>query len=360
MVKTGRSVKGAEVEARALEALTALLEKVPVIEPDDVEIVRPGPQRGPDIEIHVELLGRRHTLVCEVKANGQPRHVRTALLQVRDFVSYLGENAIPVLIAPYLSPEAQGLCRENEVGYLDLEGNARLVFGGIFIERQVASRPAVERRELKTLFKPKAAQLLRAMLRDPQRAWRVEQLAEAADVSLGHVSKVRNSLLDREWAELSAEGVFLSNPNALLDAWRVAHELPSGERKGFYTPLHGTGFEDAARRALQEQDGRAAFATFSAANWLAPYGRTNTHYFYADRAGLERLEVALQLSPVSKGENVIVILPKDPGVLRDTVEPAPGAICTSPVQTYLDLGSSGERGQEAATHLRNTILAWPK
>jgi len=57
---------------------------------------------------------------------------------------------------------------------------------------------------------------------------------------------------------------------------------------------------------------------------------------------------------------VVVTVPKDSGLLADTVEPAPGAICTSPVQTYLDLSIAGERGAEAADHLRQKKLSWPK
>lgn len=83
-----------------------------------------------------------------------------------------------------------------------------------------------------------------------------------------------------------------------------------------------------------------ALASFSAAQWLAPYGRTGTQYVHADAAGLAQLCTALQLSPASKGENVVVTVLDEPGLFRDTVEPAPGVLCTSPVQTYLDLASS--------------------
>lgn len=96
---------------------------------------------------------------------------------------------------------------------------------------------------------------------------------------------------------------------------------------------------------------RAIFSSFSAAHWLAPYGRTGMQYFYADETGLEKLKVALQLSIAGKGENVIVTIPKDRGILNDTVEPAPGAVCTGPVQTYLDLAAAGERGREADRHV---------
>jgi hypothetical protein len=359
MLKTAISAK--EVERKATEALRRLLEQVPVVKLRRLEH-EPPPDQGIDIVANVEVSGRRHVLVCEVKSTGQPRHVRMALLQLRNYIAHHAHNATPVLIAPYLSPDAQALCLEQEVSYLDLEGNARLTFGSVFIERQVANKPVVERRELRSLFKPKSAQVLRVMLREPQRAWRVVELAEAAHVSLGHVSSVRRGLIEREWARVSDEGLFLSKPDVLLDQWLAAYEPPLGKRVAFYTTLHGSAFEKAARLVLSADGatGRAIFASFSAAQWLAPYGRTGTQYFYTDDAGLERLRGALKLSPTAKGENVQVLVAQDSGLFLDTVEPAPGAICTSCVQTYLDLAVSGERGREAADHLRHQRLTWPK
>ncbi len=347
------------LEHRAAEALTGLLAQVPAIELTGIDV---EPQGSVDILAHINVAGRRHALACEVKASGQPRHVRMALLQLRDYVAQMGDGAMPLFIAPYLSPEAQALCREQGVGFLDLEGNTRLVFDGVFIERRVASKPPVERRDLKSIFKPKSAQVLRVMLRDPRRAWRVAELAAAAEVSLGHVSNVRTALRDREWAGVEPDGLAITEPDALLEAWRDAYAPPAGKRLGFYTTLHGGAFEDAARQAFAtaSNGGHVLFASFSAAQWLAPYGRTGSQFFYADEAGLDALRNALKLSATSKGENVIVTLPKDRGLFLDRVEPAPGIICTSPVQTYLDLAAAGERGREAADHLRRERLTWPR
>ena len=66
-----------------------------------------------------------------------------------------------------------------------LGGNARIAFGGVFIERTVADKPVAEQRELKSLFRPKSAQVLRAMLRDPGRAWRVTELSEISGSAWG-------------------------------------------------------------------------------------------------------------------------------------------------------------------------------
>jgi len=360
MMKEANPMK--EAEARAGEALRGLLEKIPILQIKGIEAEAVSGDWEPDLIARLLVDGRQHLLICEYKSNGQPRYARSALLELRNYVAQRAPQATPVFIAPYISPAVRQLCEEKGVGYLDLEGNARIAFGGVFIERMVADKPAAEQRELKSLFRPKSAQVLRAMLREPGRAWRVVELSEITGVSLGHVSNVRTALIDREWARASEDGLVLSEPEALLDAWRDSYTAPPGERLRFYTPLHGSALEDAARSALRAEDGlgRAAFASFSAAQWLSPYGRTGTHYFFADEEGLRKLRAALKLAPASKGENVVVTVPKDSGLLADTVEPAPGAICTSPVQTYLDLSIAGERGAEAADHLRQKKLSWPK
>lgn len=57
------------------------------------------------------------------------------------------------------------LCREYDVNYVDLYGNARLVLPGLYINREVAETPAAEKRDLKSLFKPKSARVLRFLLK---------------------------------------------------------------------------------------------------------------------------------------------------------------------------------------------------
>ena len=360
MLKDAHSMK--EAEARAGAALRRLLENIPILQVEGIDTDALSSDWEPDLTVRLRVDERQYLLVCEYKSNGQPRYARSALLELLNYVAQRAPQATPIFIAPYISPAVRQMCEEKRVGYLDLEGNARIAFGSVFIERLVTDTPTAEQRELKSLFRPKSAQVLRAMLREPTHPWRVTELSEISRVSLGHVSNVRTGLIDREWACTSDDGLVLSEPDALLDAWRDSYTAPPGERLHFYTPLHGSALEDAARGALRVEDapGRAAFASFSAAQWLAPYGRTGSHYFFADEEGLHKLQAKLKLAPASKGENVVVIVPKDLELLSDTVEPAPGAVCTSPVQTYLDLSIAGERGAEAADHLRRERLSWPK
>lgn len=357
MLKQSNLLESTELEAR--QALLALLDQVPAIDVLHVTTNQQINNKKVDLMATIEVDGKRRNLVCEVKGSGQPRHARTALILLRNYVALHDVSATPILIAPYLSPQVQQLCREADVAYLDLVGNARIVFDGVFIERQVDNKPQTARRELRSLFKPKSTQVLRVLLREPMKSWRIADLAKVAKVSLGHTSNVKVGLIDREWASTNPKGFYLSEPNALLDAWRDEYK-PLGKWQGYYTISHGKALEASVRIAMSNPNVGVAFASFSAANWIAPFARTGGHYFYADNTGLELLRSSLQLSSSAKGENVSVMLLNDTELLRDMVETAQGVICTSAIQTYLDLTNAGERGREAAEYLRQEKLRWPK
>lgn len=354
-------MKDVDLEIPAVEALRSLLGRNPQVRVDKIEV---GPALGAgrrvDILASVRAFGRRYKIVCELRNNGEPRHARIAALQLRDAVAHMDANTLPVLIAPFLSERSRAVCDEYRINYLDLHGNALFQAPGLLIDINVPGRPVSEKRALKSLFSPKAAEILHILLRDPKRAWHVAQLAEAAESSLGQVSNVRQLLLRRKWVEAGSEGMILVAPGALLDAWRDVYRQPPGRTRNLYTPLHGPAFENAVREIFSTPGAppSVAFASFSAAQALAPYARVATHHFYADRNGAARIEDVLQASDVRAGENVEILILKHQGPLANTVEPVPKLICTSPVQTYLDLWISGDRGREAADHLRREMPTW--
>ena len=53
------------------------------------------------------------------------------------------------------------ICEEAGVGYVDLAGNARLAFDHVFIETRSPKNPFIEKRELRSLFAPRATRVLR-------------------------------------------------------------------------------------------------------------------------------------------------------------------------------------------------------
>jgi hypothetical protein len=324
-----------------------------------VQITR---ERGEiDLMVGLDIGAQRWTLFCEVKSNGQPRFIRAAALQVRDFAQRTpkAKSAYPVVFAPFISPESGAICRELGVGYADLAGNCRLVFDSVYIEKSVASNPFKEKREQRSLFAPKSARVLRIMLGEPSRDWKVAELAAHAGISYGQISKLRKNLLDNEWASGRWGGVRIRKPQALLDAWKRAYAPMRTSRNRYYTLLHGERRSSAVRNVFSQtaDDSRVILNSFSAAGWLAPYARVAGEYFYADRAGEARIKAMLKLEPATKGENITIDIASDAGVFQDAVEVASGFRCTSVIQTYLDLAAAGERGEESAQHLFNLCIA---
>lgn len=130
------------LEARAAEALKSLLEQVSAVKLKEMKRESPARGRTAGILAHVDIYGRSHTLACEVNADTRPSKVRASIKKLEDCAAHLSGETTLVLIAPYLSPEAQALCKASHAGFLDLEGNARLTLGEVFIgKRSMRQQP---------------------------------------------------------------------------------------------------------------------------------------------------------------------------------------------------------------------------
>ena len=367
MVKTSET--GKQLENAAVDMTCALLGHVPNIQIIGVkheQLFKSVHQI--DARIDLEHDGQQYMLLMKAKSNGAPRFVRSAIHEIVSYIAHWQQIEyqdsirlfMPILVAPYLSPESRSICLDSNVAYLDLYGNAHLAFGSVYIERSVPGKPKPEVRSHKSLFTPKSGAILRVLLRDPSHAWRITGLAEASNASLGHVSKVRKALLDLEWIEIRENGLVLVQPNALLKSWRENYRKPTDHHVSGYMLLHGDQLYERLSASLNagSQPPRSICASNSAADWIAPYIRGGTHSFYVDEPGAQKLKEALQLTHAKLGANVILHIASDETLFEDAVEPSPGIFCANPVVTYLDLWNGNEREREAADHLAETCFSW--
>ena len=247
------------LETQAVNATCSLLNRVPRME---ISSVRYDHQAGLDYPIDARIDFEHgddtYALIIEVKSNGAPRFIRSAVYQLKGYLAHAHPSGytnsrrrmVPMVVSTYLSPESQSICTDHDVAYLDLIGNVHLAFDNVYIDRAVADRPRYETRALRSIFSPKAAAVLLVMLRSPDRAWRVADLAEEANVSLGHVSNVRKALLEREWLERQNNGVALVKPDALLKTWRENYRPPASLRVTEYTYLHGKQLNERLQGSL--------------------------------------------------------------------------------------------------------------
>ena len=155
-----------ELGTRATEALKAVLHQVSTIELKGIEMTRPKPGGETGIVVRLGVLGHNHTLACKVISSDEPQLVRQALLELQADTAQHAEDTTPVFIAPILSAETQALCVENKTGFVDLEDNARLVLGEIFIGKR--SLPRRERHP--EVMQPQVAQAISTLHFPPARA----------------------------------------------------------------------------------------------------------------------------------------------------------------------------------------------
>lgn len=123
----------AELPVLAANALRALLGRASAIKLKEMR--REVRAEGGCVEIlaDTDVFGHSHVLACGVHAAGEAHQLREVLHVLCNDAASIAEDATPVLIAPYLSPEAQQLCIEHNAGFLDFEGNGRLTIGEVFI-----------------------------------------------------------------------------------------------------------------------------------------------------------------------------------------------------------------------------------
>jgi len=351
MLKMPFRVKTEKANQEAARRLADVLRSVPFLSSVRIKSID-----SPHDEFDFAILARSRSgtqrLLCEVKQNGQPRIVRDACRRLHGLIAP-SKKGYPVLIAPYLSPEAASICAESGVGYLDFAGNCRLVFDQVFILREDYPNPSVQKRELRSLYSPKAERVLRVLLNAGPKAWRMKELADEACVSLGQVANVKKLLLDREWAAPDTEGFRLRSFDdgvlPLLREWVANDRAGRNRYHGFYSmrPLPEV---EAALGA----DSRAALTELSGAARLAPAVRYQRVTAYVQSDAM-RVAGTVGFKSVTTGGNITLMEPYDDGVFFGA-QVIDGVRVVSPVQVYLDLANVKGRGEEAATAVLEEVI----
>lgn len=214
-----KSTSSFEQQREVFQRLGAALERIPGFKPLRAGGALPS-DRGPTRWFEFQVEETHHRLQFIVLPTGYPKRVQTAM-------DALEANPLPgqtpdtytVLVASWFSLETVTLCAERGYGTLDFSGNYRLHFGHVFLERVGAPPPASEQRQAASVFVPKSARILRALLAIPEHTWKVTELTAVTGVSAGLVSRVRQHLLERQWVEEVPGGVRLLAPEPLLSAW---------------------------------------------------------------------------------------------------------------------------------------------
>jgi hypothetical protein len=319
--------------------------------------VRIGNQNA-GLIVKFKLGDQEQTLVLEVCSLGQPRQIRAAVTRLREIRREL-ENAYPLAAAVYIGPQSARILKNNGLGYIDLSGNCSLAFGNVLIDKEGKRNVRPSTRPLRSLFAPRATRVVRVLLTEPGRAWRLEELARAAGVSLGHSHNVVKRLADLAWIERDdRQRIRLMKPADLLESWCESYTYRENEITSYVVP------EKITRRFMAEiarvatAEGRAyAFTLNAGLSLVAPHLRLPAIHCYLE-GDPGPVAAALGLRPATETEGALHLLaPYDPGVLYGALEKS-GLKVTSLPQLYADLSGYERRGRELAEHLRREAMGY--
>ncbi|MEA3459740.1 MAG: type IV toxin-antitoxin system AbiEi family antitoxin, partial [Chloroflexota bacterium] len=355
-------VSEAEVKAQFINRLATLL---PQLEIEKLEADKSFQGTTFDFVARVKVGEVRKILLGEVKSCGQPRYLRQVIAQFGEsgIASDSREGASPspyfVIAAPYFSPRGLEICQRHKVGCVDLAGNCYLEFDGVYIERIVEEKPKPVRRMLKSLFSPVSSRIVRAMLEEPGRVWKLKELAEATGASLGQTYNVSEKLALEGFAQKSTRGgVTLIDPAGLLDAWREEYDVTVLNKVHSFHSWERDPARLMARvkQAAERLGARYAFTLHAGASLVAPYVRFNDVHFYVG-ADPQAWVDALDLHTVEFGGNVHLLRPYDEGVFY-RLRTRQGMAVVGNIQLYLDLYKYPGRGREQAEFLREKEIGF--
>src|SRR5437773_130589 len=189
-----------------------------------------------DLMLKFRLGDQEHTVVVEVSSLGQPRQIRGAVTRLAEIRREL-PGAYPVAAAVYIGPQSARILKSHNLGYVDLSGNCYLAHENVLIEKEGKRNIRPSTRPLRSLFAPRATRVARVLLVEPARAWRLEELARAAEVSLGHAHNVVKRLQELAWVERDEnQRIRLGKPADLLEGWCEAYTYRANEMSAYAAP----------------------------------------------------------------------------------------------------------------------------
>jgi hypothetical protein len=311
-----------------------------------------------DLLAKFKLGDHEQTMVVDVVSLGQPRQIRAAVTKMSE-VRKVMPAAYPVAASVYIGSQSARILKDNGLGFVDLSGNCYLAFEHVLIEKDGKRNVRPSTRPLRSLFAPRATRVVRALLAEPGRAWRLEELAKAAAVSLGHSHNVVKRLEDLRWVERDeAQRIHLGKPADLLEAWCESYSYRTNEMASYFVSERVSRrlMADLAKAATADNR-RYAFTLSAGLSLVAPQTRLGGVHCYLE-GDPAPIAAALGLHPAGEADGSLHLLaPYDPGVFHGSLDKAGLKVVCLP-QLYADLARYERRGAEQAEHLRREAMGY--
>lgn len=268
------------------------------------------------------------------------------------------EVAAPLVVSNFVSAATAAVLRGNDVSFVDLTGNIRLVLSnpGLFIETTGASENPEKEQRTGSLKGTKAGRVVRTLveLKEPLG---VRDLAAKTGVDAGYVSRL--------FSFLDAEALITRVGRGRLDtvAWpqlleRWATDAPFASRGRITTFIDPRGTASVLEK-LRASSRRYAITGSFAATRFAPISPSRLLAIYTDDAS--GLIADTDLRHTTSGANVQLVEPADEEVFRGLIE-RNGLRYAALPQIVVDLmtgpGRAPAEAEELVEWMRENEDAW--
>lgn len=367
-----RNITPQQIKIRIADEILRLLESIPVL--SNVDVYKSSNYKSDyhsssyyynsnynssdyihDIEAHAEIDGDSSlNIICEVKTKAEPQHIRNAALKLLDHKQRLQSETnreyYCMIAAPYISQRSSKICEEMGVGYVDLSGNCMLIYKSLYVRVEGRANKYSEKRGSKSIFERssvKSSIILRHLFKYPERAWRIQELADATSTSIGQIAKVKKFLEEREFIKDYNSGFSIDKPKEILVEWAKVYNAKPNTVYECYSIDNIPQIEQRLAQLKEEKDIECVFTGFAGGVRYSPTVRYNKIHVYVELQDFDEVILSLGLKKVTSGSNISIIIPYDPCVLSDSRN-INNSFVASPVQVYLDLMGLKGRGEEAA------------
>ena len=253
-----------------------------------------------------------------------------------------------IIMAPFISEASSIICKEAGAGYCDLSGNCWIITNNMIIVKTGNPNKYPAENHAKTVFKPSAkttSRILRELLMDISKTWKIKELAETVGCSIGLVSRVKTYLCEQRWAEMDSSGLHISDAESLMKEWSRAYSVE--ETINCYTLDDISEFEKRCSDLFKKNTIKFCLTGFSGGVRYAPVVRYTKEHFWIARSDVEEFLAETGCKKVDSGANIVLYIADSDEVFIDCREINKN-IVASPVQVYLDCAQLKGRGEEIA------------
>ena len=275
--------------------------------------------------------------------------------KLASLVSYTVQDGdvVPLILSDYFSEEKREECKKAGVNFIDISGNAYIAHERIYIERVGFSDKYPEKRLGRGPFSDKATLIPRIALEDKDKPWGVREIAQAAGLDPGFVSRMMGELVRRGYFGNEGRKFRLLDAKSLLEDWVSVYDYRKNEEHANFCLADNPGeILDRLRNAGERRGLSYALSFQAGANLVAPHSVYGEVYIYLrDESDRRFIEQRLKLREVERGANVFLCHPYYRHSAFHQMQEIEGLWVASDLQLYLDLYKYPLRGLEQAEYL---------